>query len=84
MHLYPFVRLLIYHSLLLLCYRFTLSQDNRFHVSYKDGEILSHTEPEERDEEEGEMGKTSDDSEGVLIFHTSEHIVNKHYCVSFI
>lgn len=57
------------YSLPLLFYRFTLSQDDRFHVSYKDGEVLSHTDPEERDEEEDDAEKTSDDNEGVLMAH---------------
>lgn len=42
---------------------FTLSQDKRFHVSYKDGEMLSHTDPEEGGEEEEDTGKESDASE---------------------
>lgn len=56
-------------SLSLLFCRFTLSQDNRFHVSYKDGEILSHMNPEEEDGKEEDNDKTSDDSEGVLWIH---------------
>lgn len=42
---------------------FTLTQDQRFHVSYKDGEILAHSELKESNAEEEDEEQGSDDGE---------------------
>ncbi|XP_045127343.1 nucleolar protein 14-like isoform X2 [Portunus trituberculatus] len=40
---------------------FTLTQDQRFHVSYKDGEIMTHTDLKENDDDDEQRNNDSED-----------------------